>query len=75
MNRSIVAIALACLSMTGCDSDDTESKVSQESVIKSEKTSTHFLEKEQQLIKDAEAVQGILNKNTEDKKQAIENSN
>ena len=75
INRSIVAIVLVCLSITGYGADDTQSKVSQEPTFKREKTSTHFLEKGQQPIKDAEAVQRILNKHTEDKKTAIENSN
>ena len=83
MNKPLIVITLLMLSLTGCGGNDTKSaansesnaaEVPQETGQESNGSSNNFLEKEQQLIKDAEAIQGILDKNANAKKQSMKDS-
>ena len=73
----IIFSILLCVGLVACGGDKPAeaNAVSSEMPKAAAKPSSNPLAAEQQLIRDAEALQGILNKDADRKKQAVQDSN
>lgn len=76
MNRAIILLVALCPGLVACGGEGaSESEVAAPAVPTEAKQANNPLAAEQQLIKDAQGIQGILDKDADRKKQAVKDSN
>ena len=77
MNRILRSIALVacCLLLFSCGGQEEDSAVEAKPAIEKAKPADKPFAMEQQLIRDAKSIQGLLDEDAEEKKKAHENIN
>ena len=70
--RGITLVA-CCVLLFGCGSQEEDSAVKSQPAAAKKPTGSNPFAEEQQLIKDAKSIQGLLDEDAEEKKKALEN--
>lgn len=77
MNRILrgIAVVACCVLLFGCSSQEEDSALEAQPAAEKPKSANKPFAMEQQLIRDAKSIQGILDEDAEKKKKALDNIN
>lgn len=70
-----IAVAAFCVFLFGCGSQEEDTAVKAQPAAEKPKPAAKPFAREQQLIRDAKSIQGLLDEDAEEKKKALDNIN